>query len=108
MIHELRIYNCMPGMLPALNDRFANITLKLFEKHGIRQAGFWTTAIGENNQRLTYLLEWDDLADRDKRWGAFQNDPEWIAARAKTEENGAIVATITNEILIPTAYSSVK
>jgi len=108
MIHELRMYNCMPGMLPALNDRFANITLKLWDKHGIRQAGFWTTAIGENNQRLTYLLEWNDLAERDTRWGAFQSDPEWIAARAKTEENGPIVHTITNEILIPTPYSSVK
>ena len=26
MIHELRIYDAMPGKLPALNDRFANIT----------------------------------------------------------------------------------
>ena len=50
MIYELRTYECVPGKLPALNDRFANITLKLWEKHSIRQAGFWTTLIGQSNQ----------------------------------------------------------
>jgi hypothetical protein len=107
MIHELRIYHCVPGRLPALNDRFQNITLKIWEKHGIRQAGFWTVLVGESNQDLYYLLEWESLAEREQRWGAFQADPEWIAARAKTEEDGPIVATITNYFLTPTPYSSV-
>lgn len=108
MIHELRIYHCMPGKLPALNDRFANVTLKMWEKHGIRQAGFWTVLIGENNHDLYYLLEWKDLAERDQKWNAFQADPEWHAARAETEKHGPIVASISNHILTPTAYSSVK
>ena len=59
MIHELRIYDCVPGRLPDLLKRFDTITLKLWEKHGIKQAGFWTTVIGKNNQRLYYLLQWD-------------------------------------------------
>ena len=49
MIHELRIYHCVPGRLPDLNKRFETITLKLWEKHGIRQAGFWTVGIGESS-----------------------------------------------------------
>lgn len=108
MIHELRIYDCMPGKLPALNERFSKITLKLWKKHGIRQAGFWTTVIGENNQQLFYMLAWESLAEREEKWAAFQSDPAWIKARAKTEEDGPIVAQITNEILQPTDYSSVK
>ena len=51
MIYELRIYHSMPGKLPALLSRFQNHTLRIWEKHGIRQAGFWTTLIGESNQR---------------------------------------------------------
>jgi hypothetical protein len=35
-------------------------------------------------------------------------DPEWIAARAKSEENGLIVGSIENMFLQPTAFSSVK
>ncbi|MDE2007250.1 MAG: NIPSNAP family protein [Rhodospirillales bacterium] len=108
MIHELRIYDCVPGKLPDLLRRFDTITLKIWEKHGIRQAGFWTTLIGEHNQRLYYLLAWDSLADREKKWNAFQADPDWIAARAKTEANGPIVAQVRNEIIAPTAFSAVK
>ena len=108
MIYEIRVYRCVPGRLPALNSRFATITLKLWEKHGIKQAGFWTTLVGESNQDLTYLLAWESLADRDKKWAAFQADPEWIAKRAETEKDGAIVQNVSNQLLVPTAFSSVK
>ncbi len=107
MIHELRIYHCLPGQLPALLKRFETITLTLWEKHGIRQAGFWTVAVGDSNQDLYYLLEWQSLAEREERWTAFQSDPEWLSARAETERDGQIVGSISNLILQPTAFSSV-
>jgi len=59
MIYEMRIYRCLPGRLPALLKRFDTVTLKLWEKHGIKQAGFFTTLIGESNQELTYFLAWE-------------------------------------------------
>ena len=108
MIYEIRVYRCVPGRLPALLNRFATITLKLWEKHGIKQAGFWTTLVGESNQDLIYLLAWESLADRDKKWAAFQSDPAWISARAETEKDGAIVQNVANQLLVPTAFSSVK
>lgn len=108
MIYEMRIYHCVPGRLPALLKRFETVTLKLFEKHGIRQAGFFTTLIGESNQTLTYLLAWDSLAEREKRWNAFVVDPEWTSARAESEKDGQIVERIANQFLAPTAFSSVK
>jgi NIPSNAP protein len=108
MIHELRVYRCLPGRMPALLQRFQSATLRLWEKHGVRQAGFWTTVIGESNNELTYLLAWNSLAEREQKWAAFQNDPEWIAARNESERDGAIVANVTNTILQPTAFSSVR
>jgi NIPSNAP len=108
MIYEMRVYRCIPGRLPALLKRFETITLKIWEKHGIRQAGFFTTLVGESHQELTYLLAWESLADREKKWTAFQSDPEWIEARAKTEADGQIVANIVNQRLAPTVFSSVK
>jgi hypothetical protein len=108
MIHELRVYDCVPGRLPDVLRRFETITLPLWDKHGIQQAGFWTTLIGENSQRLTYLLAWDSLAERERKWNAFMADPDWLAARAQTEANGAIVARVTNQILAPTSFSAVR
>ena len=108
MIYEMRIYRCLPGRLPALLKRFETTTTKLWDKHGIKQAGFFTTVIGESNQDLTYFLAWESLADREKKWAAFQSDPEWIAARAQTEADGQIVDNIVSQLLAPTSFSSVK
>ena len=108
MIYELRIYRTYSGKLPDLLARFQNHTLKLWEKHGIKQAGFFTTVVGESNQDLTYFVAWESLADREKKWAAFQADPEWIAKRAETEKDGAIVANIVNQFLQPTAFSALK
>jgi hypothetical protein len=108
MIHELRIYHCVSGRLPDLLRRFDTITLGLWKKHNIRQAGFWTVAIGDSNQDLYYLLEWESLAERETKWNAFQADPEWISKRAETEANGPIIAKVSNLILQPTAFSSVR
>jgi len=52
MIYELRVYHCVPGRLPALLKRFETITLELWKRHGIRQAGFWTVLVGDSNQDL--------------------------------------------------------
>jgi hypothetical protein len=108
MIYETRVYRCLPGRLPALLKRFETITLKLWDKHGIKQAGFFTTLVGESNQELTYILAWESLADREKKWGAFATDPEWLAARSKSEEDGQIVGNIVNQLLVPTAFSAMK
>jgi hypothetical protein len=108
MLYELRIYDCCPGRLPALLDRFNTITLKIWERHGIRQAGFWTTVIGESNQQLVYMLAWESLAQREQKWNAFQSDPEWIEKRAETEREKPIVANVSSQIMAPTGFSSVK
>lgn len=108
MIYELRVYRCLPGRLPALLKRFDTVTLKLWEKHGIRPAGFFTTLIGESNQELTYMVAWESLAEREQKWNAFQADPDWINARAASESDGQIIGNIVSQLLVPTAFSSVK
>jgi hypothetical protein len=108
MIYELRIYRCVPGRQSALLSRFKNETLRIWEKHGIRQAGFWTTLIGKSNQEITYMLVWDSLAEREKRWSAFLADSEWAAVVAKTEKDGQLVENINSQLLTPTTFSAVK
>ena len=108
MIYELRVYNCCPGRRPALLNRFENTTLRIWEKYGIRQAGFWTTMVGESNNQLNYLLQWESLAEREQKWAAFFADKEWQAARAESEKDGPIVASLSNQFWVPTSFSSVK
>jgi hypothetical protein len=103
-VQEWRIYEAMPGRLPDLHARFANHTLRLFEKHGMENIGYWTEVFGTSN-RLVYMLGYPNLGAREKSWAAFQRDPDWQQARAESEKNGPLVAKTYNRILRPTAYS---
>ena len=94
MIYELRVYQCIPGKLPALLKRFETKTLDVWKKHGIRPTGFWTVLIGDGNNDLHYLLAWESLAEREQKWNAFQADPEWHKARDESEKDGLIIANI--------------
>lgn len=108
MLHELRIYRAAPAKLAALHARFEQVTLPLWKKHGIQPVGFWTTLIGQSNMDLTYLLQWADMADRERRWNAFAGDPEWLEKKAGTEKDGPLVENVTNQLLAPTAYSPMR
>jgi hypothetical protein len=108
MLYELRIYHCMPGKLPAVVARFENATVRLFERHGIRQVGYWTVVIGDSNADFYYMLKWDSLDERQQKFAAFAVDSEWIAVRDKSEEGGPIIASINNTILTPTNFSALK
>ncbi len=108
MLYELRVYEAMPGKLPALLARFETITGSFFVTHGITVVGYWTTLIGPDSNALTYILAWSDLAERQQRWDAFQSDPAWQAAKRTTEQDGPLVARISSSILQPTAFSPLQ
>lgn len=108
MIHELRIYTANTGKMAALQARFRNHTLGLFEKHGITNVGYWTNAIGGRSDELWYILGYEDLGARQKAWAAFGADPEWAAVRTESEKDGPLVHHIENRILAPTDYSPLK
>jgi hypothetical protein len=46
-VFELRTYVATPGNLAALNARFRNHTVKLFEKHGMTNIAYWSVLDGE-------------------------------------------------------------
>lgn len=108
MLYELRTYEPHPGRMKALQERFAQHTLRLFAKHGMTAVGFWTPQIGEWNNQLVYLLGYPDLAARERSWTAFRADPEWQRALADSERDGPLVTRIRSVILEPTAFSPLQ
>ncbi len=108
MLYELRVYECLPGRLPNINARFANHTMKLFEKHGIKNIGYWTSEVGDYSDRLIYIVAFENLEQREGAWAAFRADPEWHSVVAESEANGPIVARVMNTILKPTDYSPLQ
>lgn len=108
MLYELRTYRAMPGKLPFLLQRFETRTLKIFERIGIRQVGFWTTVIGHSHLQLVYLLAWESLEERERKWDAFSVDPEWLEVWKASESDGVLVENVDNQILRPTVFSGLR
>ena len=54
ILYELRTYTANPGKLEALEERFKNHTMALFEKHGIRNIRYWKPE--ESDDTLIYLV----------------------------------------------------
>lgn len=107
MIYEQRIYHAMPGRMPDVLARFKEVTLPLWERYEIRQAGFWTVLVGENNHDLIYMLAWESMAEREQKWTVFSTDPEWLQKRSDSERNGPLISSVSNTFLQPTSFSSV-
>jgi len=107
MIYEYRAYYVMPGRMPDIQRRFADVTMKLFKKHGVNVVGFWETVIGESNE-MVYILAWADLGERDRIWKAFMADSEWQTARKASEANGPLVERVVNKIWRPTSFSPMQ
>ena len=92
-VYELRTYTVLPARLPALHKRFAEHTMKLFEKQGMRNEMYWTpTDDLRKDNTLIYVLSHESQEAADRSWKAFQADPDWIKVRDASEADGKILA----------------
>jgi hypothetical protein len=88
-VYELRTYTTHPGRLPALNKRFRDHTMKLFEKHGMKNETYYVPTdpkLAENT--LIYIISHESEEAAKKSWAAFQADPDWIKARDASQADG--------------------
>jgi hypothetical protein len=108
-VYELRTYHANEGKLDDLNARFRDHTMKLFEKHGIENIGYWVPTDGEAAKNtLIYIVAHPSREAANKNWKAFMNDPDWKAAAKKSEENGKLVDKVDRVYMKPVDYSPMK
>jgi NIPSNAP/Ureidoglycolate lyase len=104
-VYEMRVYFAAPGKLDDLHARFKNHTMKLFEKHGLTNVGYFVP-LGDNPEnKLVYFISAPSKDARDKSFKAFATDPDWKKAAAESEKNGRLVSKIESRFLTPTEYS---
>jgi hypothetical protein len=108
-VFEMRTYYTHEGKLPDLQARFRNHTTKLFEKHGMKNVGYWVPqdAPGSANT-LIYIISHESRDAAKASWDAFRKDPEWVKVRDASEANGKIVSKVESVYMDPTDYSQIK
>ena len=109
-IFELRTYESNNSVTLARKIRmFEEGEIAIFRRTGLQPVFFGETIVGPNMPNLTYLLAFDDIATRDKNWGAFVKDPAWEKLRTQPGyADSEIVSNISNCILRPLPYSQIR
>lgn len=108
-VFEMRTYTAAEGKLPELVARFQNHTVKLFEKHGIQNVGYWVPADEPGkNTTLIYFVAHPSREAAAKSWDSFRADPEWTKVRTESEVNGRLTTKVESVYLNPTPFSPLK
>jgi hypothetical protein len=108
-VYELRTYYTHEGKLPDLQARFRNHTTKLFEKHGMKNVGYWVPQDAPASANtLIYIISHESRDAAKKSWAAFVADPEWKKVRDASEANGKIVSKVESVYMDATDYSPMK
>jgi hypothetical protein len=109
-VFELRTYTTNPDKLGALNTRFRDHTVRLFEKHGMTNVGYWVPTDGDKSKNtLVYILSHKSREAATQSWAAFGKDPEWQKVAKASEEGGPILAGRPESVFLQaTDYSPMK
>jgi NIPSNAP len=105
-VYELRIYHTLEGKLDDLLARFRDHTMKLFEKHGIKNIAYWTpTDDPLKGKTLVYIVAHPSREAATANWASFGSDPDWVKVRDASEANGKIVEKIDSTFMTMTDFS---
>lgn len=114
-VFELRTYTCpSPEKLTALHSRFRDHTMGLFAKYGMENLVYWQPlAIPDANRKLIYLLGHASTAAAKESFGKFRADPNWLKAKAASEERAGGSLTeakdgVLSEFFTATEYSPLR
>ena len=104
---ELRIYESFDEDAARRKiTMFNKDELPIFDETGLHTVFFGETLVGEKLPQLTYMLVFNDMAERDRNWQAFIDHPEWKRI-SQLPEYANSVSQVNRTFLVPTEYSQV-
>ena len=108
-LFELRTYESHSEKAALKKIEMFNIgEIDIFRKAGMRPVFFGETIIGSRMPNLTYMLVYEDMADRDKVWSTFVALPEWrTLSTTPGYTDPEIVSNISNVYLRPAVFSEI-
>lgn len=108
-VFELRVYHTLPGRLPALESRFRDHTIQIFNKHQMTSVGYWIPQDSPQKENtLIYILAHESRESAKKNWAEFGADPEWQKVAKASEADGKIVEKIESTYMTPADFSAMK
>jgi hypothetical protein len=108
-VFELRVYHTYPGRLAALEARFRDHTITIFNRHHMTSIGYWVPQdSAQKDNTLIYIIAHESRDAAKKNWAEFVADPEWQQVAKASEADGKIVEKIDSTYMDPTDFSAIK
>jgi hypothetical protein len=108
-VFEIRTYHTFPGRLDALHKRFREHTLKMFEKHGMTNVGYWVPQDSPaSGTTLIYVISHASREAAKANWAAFGSDPVWKKISEASQVDGKIVERVESVFMDATDYSPIQ
>jgi hypothetical protein len=108
-VFEIRTHHTFPGRLDALHKRFREHTMKMFEKHGMSNVGYWVPQDSPAHEStLVYVISHASRDAAKANWAAFNADPEWKKISEDSQKDGKIVERVESVFVDATDYSPLK
>jgi len=108
-VFEIRTYHTFAGRLDALPKRFREHTMKMFEKHGMSNVGYWVPQDSPAHETtLVYVISHASREAAKANWAAFSADPEWQKISADSQKDGKIVEKVESVFMDATDYSPLR
>lgn len=108
-VFEMRTYIAPDGKLPLLQKRFRDHTLRLFDKHGMKNVGYWVPQDAPaRDNTLIYVISHASRDAAKASWASFAADPEWKKVAAESQVDGPIVSKVVSVFMDATDYSPIK
>ena len=108
-VFELRTYTAPEGKLPNLEARFRDHTMRIFEKHGMTNVGYWVPQDAPaSDDTLIYIISHDSREQAAENWQNFRDDPEWAEVSRASQVDGRIVSNVEAVFMDATDYSPLK
>jgi hypothetical protein len=113
-VFEFRTYTTPANGVAAINERFRDHTIKLFEKHGMKNVVYFNRMKDQPaaDATLFYILSHKDQSAAKASFDTFRKDPIWIAAKEASEKKagGSLTAPdgVKSEFYKATDYSPIR
>ena len=108
-VFELRTYTAPEGKLSDLHKRFRDHTMRIFQKHGMTNIGYWQPQDEPRAANtLIYIISHASREAAAANWKEFSADPEWKKVSAESQVNGRIVEKVDSVFMNATDYSPIK
>ena len=108
-VFELRTYTAAEGKFDDLLARFRDHTLRIFEKHGMTNVGYWTPQdepLSANT--LIYVLAHPSREEAEQSWRDFSSDPEWQSVAEESQRDGRLIVGLERVFIDPTDFSPMR